>query len=220
MFVTPQNHWAPFFAQEMEKPYFQALSAFVETQYRENTVFPPMEKIFSAFAATDLPDVRVVILGQDPYHEPGQAMGLSFSVEKGVELPRSLRNIYRELESDCGIPPAPDGDLTRWTRQGVFLLNTVLTVRQGQAGSHAGKGWEAFTDSAIRYLDADDSPKVFLLWGNHARSKKELLENPRHLVLEAAHPSPLSARRGFFGCRHFSKANEFLIQQGFAPVRW
>ena len=220
MFTFPENHWAPFFAQEREQAYFQKLSAFVEEEYNEKTIFPPKEKIFNAFLTTDLPDVRVVILGQDPYHEAGQAMGLSFSVEEGIRIPPSLRNMYKELEADLGVAPAASGDLTRWAEQGVFLLNTVLTVREGAANSHKKKGWETFTDNAIRALDADDSPKVFLLWGNPARAKKVLIQNPRHLVLEVAHPSPLSAHNGFFGCRHFSKANEFLAQQGFEPIAW
>lgn len=216
----PNNHWAAFFNQEQQKEYFQKLSAFVEEEYAVKTIFPPKEKIFNAFLTTDLPNVRVVILGQDPYHEYGQAMGLSFSVEKGVKIPPSLRNMYKELETDLGISPAEHGDLSRWAQQGVFLLNAVLTVREGAANSHKKKGWETFTDNAIRALDADDSPKVFLLWGNPARAKKALIQNPNHLVLEAAHPSPLSAYNGFFGCRHFSKANEFLTQQGFAPIAW
>jgi len=216
----PDNHWAPFFEQEQQKEYFRKLSAFVEGEYENRTIFPPKDKIFNAFLTTDLPDVRVVILGQDPYHELGQAMGLSFSVEKGVKIPPSLRNMYKELETDLGISPAEHGDLSRWAQQGVFLLNAVLTVREGAANSHKKKGWETFTDNAIRALDADDSPKVFLLWGNPARTKKVLIQNPKHLVLEAAHPSPLSAYNGFFGCRHFSKANEFLTQHGFAPIAW
>ena len=220
MNIIPNNGWAPFFAQEREKAYYRKLSAFVEEAYETGTVFPPKERIFNAFLTTDLGDVRVVILGQDPYHEVGQAMGLSFSVEKGVKIPPSLRNMYKELEADLGIPPAAHGDLSRWSEQGVFLLNAVLTVREGAANSHKKKGWETFTDNAIRALDADDSPKVFLLWGNPARAKKALIQNPQHLVLEAAHPSPLSAHNGFFGCRHFSKANEFLTQHGFAPINW
>ena len=217
---VPDNHWAPFFAQEQQKEYYHKLSAFVEAEYESKTVFPPKDQIFNAFLTTDLPDVRVVILGQDPYHEVGQAMGLAFSVEKETKIPPSLRNMYKELESDLGIFPAPNGDLSRWAEQGVFLLNAVLTVREGAANSHKKKGWETFTDNTIRALDADPSPKVFLLWGNPARAKKALIQNPNHLVLEAAHPSPLSAHNGFFGCRNFSKANAFLTQHGFAPINW
>jgi len=217
---VPDNHWAPFFGQEQQKEYYHKLSAFVEAEYESKTVFPPKDQIFNAFLTTDLPDVRVVILGQDPYHEVGQAMGLAFSVGKETKIPPSLRNMYKELESDLGISPAPNGDLSRWAEQGVFLLNAVLTVREGAANSHKKKGWETFTDNTIRALDADPSPKVFLLWGNPARAKKALIQNPNHLVLEAAHPSPLSAHNGFFGCRHFSKANAFLTQHGFAPIHW
>lgn len=220
MLLIPQNHWKSFFLEEQKKAYFHTLSNFVEAEYENAVVFPPKDKIFNAFVTTDLPDVRVVILGQDPYHELGQAMGLAFSVEKSVKIPPSLRNVYKELESDLGLSPVEYGDLTRWAEQGVFLLNTVLTVREGNANSHRKKGWETFTDNAICALNADDSPKVFLLWGNTARSKKKLLTNSRHLVLEAAHPSPLSAHNGFFGCRHFSKTNEFLMQHGFLSIKW
>ena len=215
----PKNGWYAFLEQESRKEYFQSLWFFLQQQYRSCEVYPPQEQLWNAFAWTDPQQVKVVILGQDPYHAPGQAMGLAFSVASGIKLPPSLRNIYRELQSDCGVQ-SDSGDLTRWARQGVFLLNTVLTVRAGEAGSHRGKGWERLTDGAIRLISEDPAPKAFLLWGNDARSKKDLIDQSRHLVLEAAHPSPLSAHRGFFGCRHFSQANAFLQENGREPVQW
>ena len=183
-------------------------------------IYPPSTDIFNAFAFTPLPEVKVVILGQDPYHEPGQAMGLSFSVHKGIRIPPSLVNIYAELQDDLGCYVPDNGDLTKWARQGVLLLNTVLTVRAHQANSHRGIGWEEFTDAAIRVLAEEDRPMVFILWGTPARKKKALLHNPKHMILESPHPSPLSAYGGFFGSRPFSKTNAYLEQCGLSPIDW
>lgn len=206
------NSWDALMAPEYDKPYYQQLRRFLKQEYLHSGVriFPPMEDLFAAFRATEYTAVRAVILGQDPYHEYGQAHGLCFSVRPGVEPPPSLCNIFKELQNDLGCTPPPNGDLTAWTRRGVLLLNSVLTVREGCAGSHRGKGWETFTDRAIELLNQREEPICFLLWGNYARAKKQLITNPHHLVLEAAHPSPLSASRGFFGCRHFSACNRFL----------
>ena len=211
--------WAPFFAAECAKPYFAALDAFVTEAAAHTTVYPAAENIFAAFAACPAAGIRAVILGQDPYHEPGQAMGLSFSVPDACKAPPSLRNIFKELESETGTQRAHN-DLTPWAQQGVLLLNTVLTVRAGQANSHKGKGWEQFTDDVIRLLDQREEPVVFLLWGNNAKAKKALIQHPQHLVLTAAHPSPLSAYHGFFGCKHFSKANAFLREHGLPEIDW
>ena len=212
--------WRPLLAEELKKPYFAALAERVDAAYETQTVFPPREELFTAFELTPPEAVRVVILGQDPYHEPGQAHGLAFSVRRGVKLPPSLRNIYQELESDLGISPAKDGDLSAWARQGVLLLNTVLTVRAHQPNSHKGKGWEILTDRIISELNHKTTPVVFLLWGANARSKKKLITNPQHVILETVHPSPLSAYGGFFGCRHFSQANRVLEQSGQVPIDW
>lgn len=205
------NGWDALLAPEYDKPYYQALRAFLIGEYRSGRyrIFPPMDDLFAAFRLTDYKDVKVVILGQDPYHGAGQAHGLCFSVRDGVEIPPSLLNIYKELKDELGIPVPSTGDLTPWAKRGVLLLNSVLTVREGQAGSHRGKGWETFTDRAISLVNEKDEPVCFLLWGNYAKSKKPLITNPRHLVLESAHPSPLSCR-GFFGCGHFSACNRFL----------
>ena len=206
------NGWDALLAPEYDKPYYQALRAFLKQEYLSSGVriFPPMEDLFAAFRHTDYGDVKAVILGQDPYHEYGQAHGLCFSVRKGVEVPPSLVNIFKEQKNDLGITQPGHGDLTTWADRGVLLLNSVLTVREGAAGSHRNKGWEQFTDRAISLLNDREEPVVFLLWGSYARAKKELITNPRHLVLECPHPSPLSASRGFFGCRHFSGCNAFL----------
>ena len=212
--------WQLFFAQERAKPYFAELDAFVTAAAAEKTVYPAAENIFAAFRACPVSAVRVVILGQDPYHEPGQAMGLSFSVPDGCKAPPSLRNIFKELEAELGPGCAAHTDLPLWARQGVLLLNTVLTVRAGQANSHKGKGWEQFTDDVIRLQDQREEPVVFLLWGNNAKAKKALYQHPQHLVLTAAHPSPLSAYHGFFGCKHFSKANAFLREHGLPEIDW
>ena len=212
--------WEAALRGEFRKPYYRSLYEKVRQEYETRTVYPPAEDLFQAFALTPLEQVKVVILGQDPYHEPGQAHGLCFSVRPGVEIPPSLVNVFQELKTDLGCAPPESGYLEKWARQGVFLLNTVLTVRAHQAASHRGIGWEQFTDAAIRALNAQDRPLVFMLWGRHAGEKRALLNNPRHLVLTAPHPSPLSAYRGFFGCRHFSRCNEFLAAQGETPIDW
>ena len=212
--------WEAALRGEFRKPYYRSLYEKVRQEYETRTVYPPAEDLFQAFALTPLEQVKVVILGQDPYHEPGQAHGLCFSVKPGVEIPPSLVNVFQELKEDLGCIPPENGYLEGWARQGVFLLNTVLTVRAHQAASHRGLGWEQFTDAAIRALNAQDRPLVFMLWGRHAGEKSRLLDNPRHLVLTAPHPSPLSAYRGFFGCRHFSRCNEFRAAQGETPIDW
>ena len=214
------NDWAEKLRPEYKKEYYRKLFEFVGQEYGRTTVYPPGDDIFNAFHMTPLREVKVVIIGQDPYHEPGQAHGLSFSVKPGVDIPPSLENIYKELQTDCGCYIPNNGYLVKWAEQGVLLLNAVLTVRAHAAASHRGKGWEEFTDAAIRILNEEDRPIVFLLWGSFARSKKEMLTNPKHLILEAPHPSPLSAYRGFFGCHHFSKANEFLKQNNIKPIDW
>ncbi|MBR3069723.1 MAG: uracil-DNA glycosylase, partial [Lachnospiraceae bacterium] len=188
--------------------------------YRTETVYPPSTDIFNAFAFTPLEHVKVVILGQDPYHEPGQANGLCFSVHKGIRIPPSLVNIYKEMSSDLGCPAPENGDLTGWARQGVLLLNTVLTVRAHAANSHRGIGWEEFTDAAIKVLADQDRPLVFILWGTPARRKKALIYNPKHLIIESPHPSPLSASSGFFGSRPFSRTNDYLVRCGLTPIDW
>ena len=215
-----EGAWAEALAAEFHKDYYRELYKFIRQEYASKTIYPPSDKIFTALHLTPLESVRVVILGQDPYHEPGQAMGMSFSVPEGVEIPPSLKNIYKEIHEDIGERIPETGDLTRWARQGVLLLNAVLTVRAHQANSHKGKGWEQFTDAIIRAVEGQDRPIVFLLWGRNARDKKELIRNPEHLVLEAAHPSPLSAYNGFFGCRHFSKCNKFLEAHGAEGIIW
>ena len=215
-----EGAWAEALAAEFHKDYYRELYKFIRQEYASKTIYPPSDKLFTALHLTPLESVRVVILGQDPYHEPGQAMGMSFSVPEGVEIPPSLKNIYKEIHEDIGERIPETGDLTRWARQGVLLLNAVLTVRAHQANSHKGKGWEQFTDAIIRAVEGQDRPIVFLLWGRNARDKKELIRNPEHLVLEAAHPSPLSAYNGFFGCRHFSKCNKFLEAHGAEGIIW
>ena len=214
------NEWDEIMAGEFDLPYYQQLREFLKQEYFTKEIYPDMNNIFNAMKHASYSDIKAVILGQDPYHEPGQAHGLCFSVQKGCPIPPSLQNIYKELNSDLGIPPAPHGELYKWADNGVLLLNTVLTVRRGQANSHKGKGWEIFTDDVIKKLNEREKPMVFLLWGANARSKKQFITNPNHLVLEAAHPSPLSAYNGFFGCRHFSKCNAFLEAHGIEPVDW
>lgn len=214
------NSWDELLKNEWEMPYYRELRAFLASEYRTKTIFPPMNDIFNAFKFCPYEKVKVVILGQDPYHGDGQAHGLAFSVRKGVEIPPSLKNIYKELESDIGCEVPTHGCLESWAKQGVFLLNTALTVRKGQPLSHRGKGWETFTDHVISILSARKEPMVFLLWGSNARSKKGLIDASRHLVLEAPHPSPLSAFAGFFGCRHFSRANAFLARVGENEIDW
>ena len=214
------NDWAELLKDEFQKPYYLELRKFLASEYKTRLIYPDMYHIFATLQSTSSEDVKVVILGQDPYHGPGQAHGFSFSVQPGVEVPPSLQNIYKELNTDLGCRIPKSGYLKKWADQGVLLLNAVLTVRAGQAGSHQGKGWEIFTDDIIRLLNQREKPIVFLLWGRYARNKKSLITNPQHLILEAAHPSPLSAYHGFFGCRHFSKANEFLAAHGETPVDW
>ena len=214
------NDWDAILADEWEKAYYLSLRQFLKQEYATQTVYPNMYDIFNALKYTSFADVKVVVIGQDPYHGPGQAHGLCFSVQEGVEPPPSLKNIFKELEQDVGKPIPPSGDLTAWAKQGVLLLNTVLTVRQGQPTSHQGQGWEQFTDRVIAELNRKQTPVVFLLWGAHAQRKAQLITNPIHYKLATAHPSPLSAHRGFFGCRHFSKANALLQKHGLPPIEW
>ncbi len=218
--VNIGNDWDELLAGEFEKPYYLALRGFLKSEYSGFTIYPDMYDIFNALKLTPYSDVKAVILGQDPYHEPKQAHGLAFSVQDGVEPPPSLKNIYKELNADLGLPVPTTGDLTCWAKQGVLLLNTSLTVRRGQANSHQGKGWEVFTDRVITLLNEREKPLVFILWGANARKKTALITNPRHLILTSAHPSPLSAYNGFFGCRHFSKCNEFLSENGISEIDW
>ena len=214
------NDWIPYFKEESEKEYYKKLTKTMASEYASRQIFPPKEQIFSAFLLTPYKDVKVVILGQDPYHNDHQAHGLCFSVQKGVEIPPSLVNIYQELHDDLGCYIPNNGYLVKWAEQGVLMLNTVLTVRAHQANSHRMLGWETFTDRVIELVDAKEEPVVFLLWGTPAQKKAEMLHNPNHLVLKAPHPSPLSAYRGFFGCKHFSKTNEFLKAHGLEPIDW
>ncbi|MBP5281038.1 MAG: uracil-DNA glycosylase [Lachnospiraceae bacterium] len=214
------NDWLPALAPEFRKPYYKELYQFIRDEYNTKQIFPPSEDIFNAFHLTPLSKVKVVILGQDPYHDVGQAHGLCFSVRPGIETPRSLVNIYKELHDDLGCKIPNNGYLEKWAKQGVLLLNTVLTVQAHQAFSHRGKGWEEFTDAAIKVLNEQDRPMVFILWGKPAQAKKAFLNNPKHLILESPHPSPLSASRGFFGSRPFSKTNLFLEENGMAPIDW
>ena len=214
------NDWQQPLEVEFKKPYYKDLYKKVLGEYRSRQIFPNPDDIFNAFHLTPLKDVKVVILGQDPYHNDGQAHGLCFSVKPDVEVPPSLVNIYKELQDDLGCRIPNNGYLVKWAKQGVLMLNTVLTVRAHQANSHRGIGWEQFTDAVIRAVDAQDRPIVFLLWGRPAQMKKSMLHNPKHLILEAPHPSPLSAYRGFFGCKHFSQTNAFLEKNGLAPIDW
>ncbi|AZK49021.1 uracil-DNA glycosylase [Paenibacillus lentus] len=214
------NDWDQVLAAEIGKPYFHELMNWLNEEYRVHTIFPPRSYLFQALKLTSYNDTRVVILGQDPYHGAGQAHGLSFSVLPGVKIPPSLRNIYKELSSDLGISIPPEGTLTAWAEEGVLLLNTVLTVREGLPGSHQGKGWEKFTDAVIEALNEREEPVVFILWGNHAQKKGAQINTKRHLIIESAHPSPLAARRGFFGSRPFSRTNVFLEAQGKRPIHW
>ena len=214
------NDWIPYFKEESEKEYYKKLTKTMASEYASRQIFPPKDQIFSAFLLTPYKDVKVVILGQDPYHNDHQAHGLCFSVQKGVEIPPSLVNIYQELHDDLGCYIPNNGYLVKWAEQGVLMLNTVLTVRAHQANSHRMLGWETFTDRVIELVDAKEEPVVYLLWGTPAQKKAEMLHNPNHLVLKAPHPSPLSAYRGFFGCKHFSKTNEFLKAHGLEPIDW
>lgn len=215
-----ENEWLPYLKPEFSKPYYKALFDFVKKEYSEQVIYPPSNEIFSALEHTSIKDVKVVLLGQDPYHEEGQAHGMSFSVKPGVKVPPSLQNMYKELRDELGCFIPNNGFLEKWADQGVLLLNTSLTVRKGAANSHKGKGWEEFTDSIIKAVNTQERPIVYFLWGSNARSKKALITNPKHLVLESVHPSPLSAYNGFFGCGHFKKANEFLEQNGLEPIDW
>ncbi len=214
------NDWDEVLKGEFEKPYFQRLCETLRQEYAQYTIYPEKNDVFNALKTTAYGDVKAVLLGQDPYHGRGQAHGLCFSVRKGCEIPPSLKNMYKELESDLDIPPAKHGELTAWARQGVLMLNTVLTVREGQANSHKGLGWELFTDEIIRKLNGREKSIAFILWGANARSKTALITNSRHGVFTAAHPSPLSAYNGFFGCRHFSKVNRFLSANDIVPIDW
>ena len=217
---TLEEHWKSMLMEDFNRPSFALLKEFLFAEKKKYPVFPPGSLIFNAFNQTPFDKVRVVLLGQDPYHGPGQAHGLCFSVPKGIPHPPSLVNIFKELKDDLGIPPPESGDLTGWARQGVLLLNATLTVRQNQAGSHQNKGWEPFTDAAISKLSLHRNGLIFVLWGNFAIAKKSLIDVSRHFVLTAAHPSPLSAHRGFFGCRHFSRINHLLEQMGTEKIDW
>lgn len=214
------NDWDELLKDEFQKEYYLKLREFLKKEYSTYTIYPNMYNIFNALKYTSLKDTRVVILGQDPYHGPNQAHGLCFSVQKGVEIPPSLKNIYKEIESDLNIKQASHGELTDWAKDGVLLLNTVLTVRQASPNSHKGKGWELFTDKIIEIINEQAEPCVFMLWGANAKAKQSLITNKKHLVLSTVHPSPLSAYNGFFGCKHFSKANEFLIKNNRKPINW
>lgn len=214
------NEWDALLAEEFQKEYYLRLREFLKAEYSTKTIYPPMNDIFNALRYTSYSDVRAVILGQDPYHGAGQAHGLCFSVKKGVQPPPSLQNIFKELNADLGITPPQHGELTSWAKSGVLLMNTALTVREGQANSHRGQGWEILTDRVIELLNQRQQPIVFILWGGNARAKTKLITNPEHLVLQCAHPSPLSAYNGFFGCRHFSRTNEFLTSRGMQPIDW
>lgn len=215
-----QNDWAHVLEDELQKEYYQHLREWLIGEYETNTTYPDMHDIFNAFHYTAYEDVKVVLLGQDPYHGPHQAEGLSFSVKRGVKIPPSLRNMYKELQEDLGCAVPPHGSLVKWAEQGVLLLNTVLTVQDGKAHSHKGKGWERFTDHVISILNEREKPMVFILWGKPAQTKQSLIDTSRHYVVSAPHPSPLSAHRGFFGSRPFSKSNAFLHEAGMDEIDW
>lgn len=214
------SQWQAALKEEFQKDYYHELMAKVSEAYENNQVFPPANEVFNALNLTPLSQVKAVIIGQDPYHDVGQAHGLCFSVKPGVKVPPSLANIYKELHDDLGCSIPEDGYLVKWATQGVLMLNTVLTVNAHEANSHKGYGWEKFTDAIISKVNEEDRPIVFLLWGAPAQKKKKLLNNPKHLILEAPHPSPLSVYRGFWGCKHFSKTNEFLVNNGIEPIDW
>lgn len=216
-----ENSWDELLKDEFKKPYYLKLRQFLINEYRSQVIYPNMYDIFNAMKITSYEDVKVVIIGQDPYHGENQAHGLSFSVKKGIAPPPSLVNIFKEIKYDVGVDNSgKHGELTKWAEEGVLLLNSCLTVRAGKANSHRGMGWENFTDDVIRLLNQREKPMVFMLWGANAKAKAQLITNPAHLVLTAAHPSPLSAYNGFFGCKHFSKANDFLVKNGMTPVNW
>ncbi|MBR0270995.1 MAG: uracil-DNA glycosylase [Methanobrevibacter sp.] len=214
------NDWDSVLTEEFEKEYFKEIEEFIEREYSSKTIYPPKEDIYNAFEFTPLGNVKVVILGQDPYHEKGQAHGLAFSTPEGRPIPRSLKNIFKEIQAEYNYPIPDSGCLEKWAKQGVFLLNTVLTVREGEANSHSDCGWQTFTDNVIRILNEQTQPIVFMLWGKQAEKKTELLTNPNHLVLTTSHPSPFSVRRGFFGCNHFKMANEFLKKNNIEEIDW
>jgi uracil-DNA glycosylase len=220
MDVKIEESWKKQLQEEFEKPYFKNLTEFVRSEYASQTVYPPAKLIFNAFDQCPFENVKVVILGQDPYHGPGQAHGLCFSVNDGIDFPPSLRNIFKEIQSDTGVPVPKSGNLERWARQGVLLLNATLTVRAHLAGSHQKKGWEQFTDAVIHLVADRLDHVVFILWGNYAISKGEFINQQKHLILKSVHPSPLSASRGFFGNNQFSKANNYLVQNGKSPILW
>lgn len=221
MAVKIDSSWKNLLESEFDKPYFKDLTEFVKNEYQQTKIYPPPKLIFNAFDTTPVDKVKVVILGQDPYHGPNQANGLCFSVNKKVRIPPSLQNIYKELATDIPDFKTPkDGDLTHWAKQGVLLLNATLTVRAHQAGSHQGKGWEEFTDAAIHNLAGTKENVVFILWGSYAQKKGSFIDTNKHLVLRSPHPSPLSAHRGFFGCKHFSQTNEYLWMHGLDPIEW
>jgi uracil-DNA glycosylase len=212
--------WKEKLENEFDKPYFEALTEFVRQEYQAHTVYPPGKEIFNAFDECQFDHVKVVVLGQDPYHGEGQANGLCFSVHKGIRNPPSLVNIFKEIQNDLGKPFPPDGDLSRWAKQGVLLLNATLTVRASSPASHQNKGWETFTDAAVKAVSDNKEHVVFLLWGAYAQRKGEIIDRTKHLVLTAAHPSPFSADKGFFGCKHFSKTNQYLRQHGLKEIDW
>ena len=214
------NDWDELISYQFDAPYYLKLRAFLKEEYFNYTIYPSMYDIFNALKLTSYKDTKVVIVGQDPYHEVGQAHGLAFSVQDGIPLPPSLQNIYKEIENEFGIKMGKSGNLTKWAKQGVLLLNNVLTVRSGMANSHRNQGWEIFTDEVIRLLNVRKDPVVFVFWGNNAKAKMPLITNPIHLVLTSAHPSPLSAYNGFFGCNHFKKINDFLASIGKEPIDW
>ena len=218
--VSIGNDWDDALSYEFKKDYYLTLREFLKEEYSSRKIYPPMNDIYNALRYTSLSKTRVVILGQDPYHGPGQAHGLCFSVKRGIEMPPSLVNIFKELNAEYGMAAPDSGELTGWAKQGVLLLNTTLTVREGAPESHKGRGWEILTDEIIRCVNKKSEPVVFLLWGSNARAKRALITNPAHLVLESAHPSPLSAYRGFFGCGHFRLANEFLSKNGLSEIDW
>ena len=220
MQVKIEKSWQEVLQVEFDKPYFESLVSFVKQEYASNTIFPPAGQIFNAFNTCPFNNVKVVILGQDPYHGPGQAHGLCFSVNDGIQFPPSLQNIFKEITSDLGIPAPKTGNLTRWAEQGVLLLNATLTVRASQAGSHQGKGWEEFTDAVIKTISEKTENVVFILWGSYAIKKKALINASKHCILTAPHPSPLSSYRGFFGCKHFSQTNNYLTSKGKQPIEW
>ena len=220
MQVKIEKSWQEVLQTEFDKPYFENLVGFVKQEYASNTIFPPAGQIFNAFNTCPFNNVKVVILGQDPYHGPGQAHGLCFSVNDGIQFPPSLQNIFKEITADLGILAPKTGNLTRWAEQGVLLLNATLTVRASQAGSHQGKGWEEFTDAVIKTISEKAENVVFILWGSYAIKKKSLINTSKHCILTAPHPSPLSSYRGFFGCKHFSQTNTYLTSKGKTPIEW